>query len=131
MVAWEEGISCNHWYLHTVKIVILLSYSSWPDSDSNQLGKKADNKNCRCNSSPTPREFKTPPPPSLKCVLRESLSVDSQNIPCATLKNQRRRSWLISACLCPHPTPFYSGLCSIFNDDIYAILLPVYLTSQS
>jgi hypothetical protein len=41
-------------------------------------------------------------PPSFKCnVLRESLSVDSQNIPCATLK--RRESWVISVCmyLCP------------------------------
>jgi hypothetical protein len=34
-------------------------------------------------------------PPSIQCnVLRESLSVDSQNIPCATLK--RRGSWVIS-----------------------------------
>ncbi len=34
-------------------------------------------------------------PPSFKCnVLRGSLSVDSQNIPCATLK--RRGSWVIS-----------------------------------
>ncbi len=31
-------------------------------------------------------------------VLRESLSVDSQNIPCATLK--RRGSWIISVNLC-------------------------------
>ncbi len=31
----------------------------------------------------------SPPPPSFKCnVLRESLSVDSQNIPCATLKRR-------------------------------------------
>ncbi len=37
----------------------------------------------------------TPLPPSFKCnVLRESLSVDSQNIPCGTLK--RRGSWVIS-----------------------------------
>ncbi len=37
-------------------------------------------------------------PPSFKCnVLRESLSVDSQNTPCATLK--RRGSWIISVCL--------------------------------
>jgi hypothetical protein len=36
--------------------------------------------------------------PSFKCnVLRESLSVDSPNIPCATLK--RRRSWVISVYL--------------------------------
>jgi hypothetical protein len=39
----------------------------------------------------------------LKCnVLRESLSVDSQNIPCATLK--RRGSWVISVYLCGIPT---------------------------
>ncbi len=37
--------------------------------------------------------------PSFKCnVLLESLSVDSQNIPCATLK--RRGSWVISIYLC-------------------------------
>jgi hypothetical protein len=36
-----------------------------------------------------------------KCnVLRESLSVDSQIIPCATLK--RRWSWVIFAYLCPN-----------------------------
>jgi hypothetical protein len=36
--------------------------------------------------------------PPCKCnVLRESLSVDSQNIPCATLK--RRRSWVVSVYL--------------------------------
>jgi hypothetical protein len=42
---------------------------------------------------------------SFKCnVLRESLSVDSQNIPCATLK--RRGSWviLISVDLCSFQT---------------------------
>jgi hypothetical protein len=34
-----------------------------------------------------------PSPPSFKCnVLRESLSVDSQNIPCATLKKGGRVS---------------------------------------
>ena len=37
--------------------------------------------------------------PSIKGnVLRESLSEDSQNIPCATLK--RRESWVISIYLC-------------------------------
>jgi hypothetical protein len=36
-----------------------------------------------------------------KCnVLRESLSVDSQNIPCAALN--RRWSWVIFAYLCPN-----------------------------
>ena len=31
-------------------------------------------------------------PPSIKCnVLRESLSEDSQNVPCATLKRRRTR----------------------------------------
>jgi hypothetical protein len=40
-------------------------------------------------------------PPSSKCnVLCESLSVDSQNIPCATLK--RRGSWVISVYLWKH-----------------------------
>ncbi len=39
--------------------------------------------------------YKLSPPPSFKCkVLRESLPVNSQNIPCATLK--RRGSWVIS-----------------------------------
>jgi hypothetical protein len=38
-------------------------------------------------------------PLSFKCnVVRESLSVDSQNIPCAVLK--RRGSWVISVYLC-------------------------------
>ncbi len=38
------------------------------------------------------QEWRLPSPPSFKCnVLRESLSVDSQNIPCATL--ERRGSW--------------------------------------
>jgi hypothetical protein len=41
------------------------------------------------------QEYRLPSPPSLKCnVLRESFSVDSQNIPCAALK--RRMSWVIS-----------------------------------
>jgi hypothetical protein len=41
------------------------------------------------------QEYRLPSPPSMKCsVLRESLSVDSQNIPCGTLK--RRGSWVIS-----------------------------------
>ena len=40
-----------------------------------------------------------PSPPSIKCnVLRESLSEDSQNIPCATLK--KMGSWVISVYLC-------------------------------
>ncbi len=41
------------------------------------------------------QEYKLPSPPFFKCnVLRESLSVDSQNIPCAILK--RMGSWVIS-----------------------------------
>jgi hypothetical protein len=44
-------------------------------------------------------EYRLLSPPSSKCnVLRESPSVDSQNIPCATLK--RRGSWVISVYLC-------------------------------
>jgi hypothetical protein len=44
----------------------------------------------------------TPPPPPFKCdVLRESLSVDSQNVPCATLK--RRGSWVTSVYLWQYP----------------------------
>jgi hypothetical protein len=44
----------------------------------------------------------TPFSPSNKCtVLRESLSEDIQNIPCATLN--RRGSWLISIYLCNLP----------------------------
>jgi hypothetical protein len=45
---------------------------------------------------------------SFKCnVLRESLSVDSQNIPCATLV-KRRGSWVISVYLWFHPLPILS-----------------------
>jgi hypothetical protein len=41
------------------------------------------------------QEYRLSSPSSFKCnVLRESLSVDSQNIPCATPK--RRGSWVIS-----------------------------------
>jgi hypothetical protein len=41
------------------------------------------------------QEYRLPSPPSIKCnVLRESLSEDSQTIPCAILK--RRWSWEIS-----------------------------------
>ncbi len=41
------------------------------------------------------QEYRLPFLPSFKCnVLRKSLSTDSQNIPCATLK--RRGSWVIS-----------------------------------
>ena len=43
-------------------------------------------------------EYRLPSPPSFKCnVLRESLSVDNQNIPCATLK--KRGAWVISVYL--------------------------------
>jgi hypothetical protein len=43
----------------------------------------------------TRQEYRLPSSPSFKCnVLSESLSVDSQNIPCATLK--RSGSWVIS-----------------------------------
>ncbi len=45
------------------------------------------------------KEYRLPSPPSFKCnVLRESLSVDSQNIYCTTVK--RRDSWVISVYLC-------------------------------
>jgi hypothetical protein len=44
----------------------------------------------------------TPYPPSFECnVLRESLSVDSQSIPCATLK--RSGSWVISVFIWVNP----------------------------
>jgi hypothetical protein len=47
----------------------------------------------------TVQEDRLPSPPSFKCnVLRESLSVDSQNIACSTLK--RRGWWVISVYLC-------------------------------
>jgi hypothetical protein len=43
------------------------------------------------------QEYRLPSPPSFKCnLLRESLFVDSQNIPCSTL--ERRGSWVISIC---------------------------------
>ena len=45
------------------------------------------------------KEYRLPSPPSYKCnVLRESLSVDSQNIPCETIE-KRRGSWVISVYL--------------------------------
>ena len=41
------------------------------------------------------QKYRLPSPPSIKYnVLRESLSEESQNIPCATLKS--RGSWVIS-----------------------------------
>ncbi len=44
---------------------------------------------------PRVQEYRLPSPLSIKCnVLRESLSEDGQNIPCATLKS--RGSWVIS-----------------------------------
>ncbi len=44
------------------------------------------------------QEYRLPSSPFFKCnVVRESLSVDSQNIPCATLK--RRGPWVISVYL--------------------------------
>jgi hypothetical protein len=56
----------------------------------------------RVQSTRVPYILPCPPPPSFKCnVLYESLSVDSQNIPCATLK--RRGSWVISVYLWPNP----------------------------
>ncbi len=49
------------------------------------------------------QDYRLPSPPSFKCnVLRESVSVDSQNIPLATLK--RRGSWVISVYLWDLPT---------------------------
>ncbi len=49
-------------------------------------------------------EYRLPSSPSFKCnVLRESLSVDNQNIPCATLK--RSGSWVISVYLCIYSMP--------------------------
>jgi hypothetical protein len=48
-------------------------------------------------------EYRLISPPSFRCiVLRESLSVDSQNIPCATLK--RRWSWVFSVYLWMRPS---------------------------
>jgi hypothetical protein len=47
------------------------------------------------------QEYRLPSPPSLKCsVLRESLFLDSQSIPCAALK--RRVSWVISVYFWPN-----------------------------
>jgi hypothetical protein len=43
------------------------------------------------------QEYRLPSPPSIKCnVLRESLSEDSQNIPCATLKRIGGRSRVVT-----------------------------------
>jgi hypothetical protein len=49
------------------------------------------------------QEFRLPPPPSIKCnVLRESLSEDSQNNPCATLKRRGVAGYLYRVHLwCP------------------------------
>ncbi len=49
------------------------------------------------------QEYRLISPPSTKCdVLRESLSEDSQNIPCTTLK-RRGRSNLYTVYFCQHP----------------------------
>jgi hypothetical protein len=64
------------------------------------LSPSAQRRRCRTSQLQDYRlqEYRLPSPPSFKCnVLRESLSVDSQNIPCATLK--RRGSWVISVYL--------------------------------
>ncbi len=60
------------------------------------------------------KEYRLPSPPSFKCnVLRESLSVDSQNIPCTILK--RRGSWVISAYLWIHPISYHSSWLITFH----------------
>ncbi len=64
------------------------------------LSLSASRRRCRTSQLQdyTVREYRLPSPPSFKCnVLRESLSVDSQNIPCATLK--RGGSWVTSVYL--------------------------------
>jgi hypothetical protein len=59
-------------------------------------GSMQDNTVARLQS--TVQEYRLPSSPSIKFnVLRESLSEDSQNIPCATLKS--RGSWVISVYL--------------------------------
>jgi hypothetical protein len=52
------------------------------------------------------QKYRLPSAPSFKYnVLRESLSVDSQTIPCAILK--RRGSWVISVYLCSQTCILY------------------------
>ncbi len=54
------------------------------------------------------QEYRLPSLPSFKCnVLREILSVDNKNIPCATLK--RRGSWVISVYLWVGHTCLHAG----------------------
>jgi hypothetical protein len=65
------------------------------------LSLSAPRRRCRTSQLQDYRiqEYRLPSPPSFKCnVLRESLFVDSQNIPCATLN--RKGSWVISVYLC-------------------------------
>jgi hypothetical protein len=64
-----------------------------PTSASGILSLSAKRRRCRTSQLTDYRvqEYRLPSPPSFKSnVLRESLSVESQNIPCATLKG----SWL-------------------------------------
>jgi hypothetical protein len=58
------------------------------------------------------QEYRLPSPPSFKCthVLRVSLFMDSQNVPCATLK--RRGSWVISICLRNFVTGLFFNICT-------------------
>ncbi len=66
------------------------------------------------------QECRLPSPPSFKCnVLRESLSVDSQNIPCATLK--RRRSWVISVYLWSELITFYPLTIWVSTDSCFCM----------
>ncbi len=68
------------------------------------------------------QEYRLPSPPCIKCnVLHESLSEDSQNIPCATLK--RRGSWTLDRW-----RAIFIICCQ--NDSIFNILLGsvLYLT---
>ncbi len=70
--------------------------------------------------------YRLPFPPSFKCnVLRESLSVDSQNIPCATL--QRRGSWVISVYLWPRQKLYWKKPTLIF---LSSYLAPRFLLSS-
>jgi hypothetical protein len=66
-----------------ISVEVLYTFGDFVTSSSHREGSMQDVLVARLQS---PRVYRLPSSLSFKCnVLRESLSVDSQNIPCATL----------------------------------------------